>query len=432
MDNQEDDFLKSYEDDINSVFVDEPKREKFFDKILNFVAKAKGHSIPEFKNIDDYSVFENIANAADKTALTRENHLQVREAVDLSEEALKLFKQKITFLNKSRNTENKIAGMEIFNKLSAKDLDYLKMILNRYQALQKERNVIDAQLQSFSKNVVHLVDVIDDAKENVEKVVDAEKSQRIFRQDLNHIEGEKEELLEEMETLIIGRDFFKKFSLVFVLVSVIATTLLSFLGIFYQYDIFMPLFILIVTVMGVGTFIFYTRSKISRRMKMNIAYQKRAVELLNKKNVVYAYYTNFLNFEYNKYKVTSSNELKQNLREVEFYRQTLKRSNNVRAVVRESEIEIYEFLDAKKIKIQTSILRFAENVNIDERRREFENLHDEKDKLEAILNEIDEKYEVVVSRLNYLSENDNTSTKVINHIVETFYKEIEKLMLDAN
>ncbi len=428
MDNQEDDFLESYEDDTSSVFTEEPKKEKFLNKILNFIARKQGHSMPDFRNLDDDSVFENIAKSADKSLLTRENHLQVREAVDLSEEALKLFKQKLIFLNKSRNTNSKISQMEIFNKISPKDIDYLKMILNRYQSLIKERNVIDAQLQSFSKNVVHLLDVLDDANEHFEKIVDAEKTQRIFRQDLNHIEGEKEELLEEMETLIIGRDFFKKFSMGFILVSVVATTILSFLGIFYEYDIFMPIFFLIVTVIGVGTFVFYTRNKISKKMKLNIAFQKRAVELLNKKNVVYAYYTNFLNFEYNKYKVNSSMELRQNLREVEFYKQTLKRSNNVRSVVRESEIEIYEFLDKNKIKINTSLLRFAESVNIEERRREFDNLHDEKGKLEAILSELDEKYELVISRLSYLSENDNTSTKIICDIVNAFYVESEKLV----
>ncbi len=421
--------LEPYDDE--DLGFEEPKK-GLFNKILNFVVRKDTSGAEKYQHIDDTSVFENIANSAINQDITRENHLKIREAASLSEEALKIFKQKILFLNRSNTATDKMSKMEIFNRLGLSDIDYLKMILNRYQSLMKEKNIIDAQLQSYSRNVVYLSDYIDDAKENISKIEDAEKTQRMFRTDLNHIEGEKEELLDEMDDLITGRNFFKKFAFAFISISVVFMIVLSFMGIFYNADIFMPLFILVIAVMGVGTFLFYMLGSISKRMKLNIAYQKRAVELLNKKNVVYVHYTNFLKYEYNKYRCSSSAELRQNMREVEFYRQTLRRYGNVRSVVKESEVEIYKFLDKNQIKLKISLLRFAESMNIDEQRRHYDNLNEEKEKIETILNELDEKYELIISRLNYLSELDSTPTKVIREIVNTFYSETEKIVSEYN
>ncbi len=421
--------LEPYDDE--ELYIEEQKV-GFFNKVLSFVTKRETKGAETNQYIDDTSVFENIAKSAINQDITRENHLKVREAASLSVEAIKLFKQKILFLNRSNSANDKMSKMEIFNRLGLSDIEYLKMILNRYQALMREKNIIDAQLQSYSKNVVYLSDYIDEAKENVDKIEDAERTQRMFRTDINHIEGEKYELLDEMDALIIGRDFFKKFSFAFISIAVVFLIVLSFFGIFYSADIFMPLFILVIAMMSVGTFLFYMLGSISKQMKLNIAYQKRAVELLNKKNVVFAHYTNFLKYEYDKYKCNSSAELRQNMREVDFYKQTMKRYTNVRSVVKESEIEIYEFLDNKEIKLKISLLRFAESMNIDEQRRQYDNLNEEKVKIDTILNELDEKYELVLSRLNYLSENDTTSTKVISEIVNTFYIETEKIVSEYN
>ncbi len=429
MEDFDDNFLKLYEEANNETLDIAPnKKQNFIGKMLSYIAKSKGHE-SEYVREEDYSVFEHIANNSSIHDNTKENQLAIREAVMVSEEAIKIFQQKIGFLNKSKVTSDKLNKMDVFSKLSQKDIDYLKMILSRYQAVIKERHVVDAQLQSFSKSVVHINELIDDANENLPKIEDAERSYRIFRQDINHIEGEKQELLDEMETLIIGRDFFKKFSLIFIGVSVLFTIGICFAGIFYEADIFMPIFIVIMLVMIVGTGLAVLRSNISKRMKLNIAFQKRAVELLNKKNAVYAYYINYLNFEYNKYKVNSSMELKQYIRDVGFYRQALKRSRNVRNVVRECEVEIYGFLDEHNIRnLKMSLLQFADTINIDEQKRMYENLSEEKYKIEEILTELDEKYDLLILKLEDLKDKDTTSTGTIKEIVRTFYAEIQKIV----
>ncbi len=161
-------------------------------------------------------------------------------------------------------------------------------------------------------------------------------------------------------------------------------------------------------------------------MRLNIAYQKRAVELLNKKNAVFAYYTNFLNFAYNKYKVNNTIELQNNMREALLYKQTLKRSQDIRSIIRESEVEIFEFLDSHDIKPKTSLLKFAQEMNFDEQKIYFDNLKEESNKLDNILNELDEKYELIVSKLETLKQNDSTITKTITEIVNTFYTETER------
>ncbi len=155
MENFDNDFIKVYEEESNEpLYLEKPKKEPFFDKILSFITKKKDYqkveTIEEAPE-EEISVFEHIKNDPTLNNLTRENHLAVREAITLSEEGIKLFRQKLMYLNRARTNSSKILNLDIFNRLSNKELDYLKMILNRYQSLMKEKNVVNAQLTSFNK-----------------------------------------------------------------------------------------------------------------------------------------------------------------------------------------------------------------------------------------------------------------------------------------
>lgn len=417
--------LEEIEEIQEHSLYDEPKKPSFFQKFISFVTgEDYKKKVDENKSMN--SIFDEFVNSVSPKS---ENFVVVREASELSEECLRLFKQKIIILNRSKIANEKLEEMSIFTQLSQVDIDYLKMILNRYVALVREKNVVSAQVSSFDKNVCALLELESDAVENLPKIEDAEKMQRIFRTDLNHIEGEKEELLYEMDVLIKGRDFFKKFTYVFVFIAVIMATFLSFMGIFYEADIFMQLFILIITVMFISTFLVILRSKISKDMRRNIAFQKRAVTLLNKKNAVYAYYTNFLRFEYKKYMVKSSAELRENLRELSFYKQHLRRADSVRSVIRESEYEIDKFMRANNIKnTKISMLDFAETINIEDQRRYYEHVSMEKEKAEQTLKELDEKHELVFNKLLDLKENDKSEEQIVGKILKAYYEETNKLI----
>lgn len=410
-------------DEEETELYNRDKKPTFMQKILNFIT-GKDYEEKVEKEISTNSIFEEIVEQVPEKS---ENFVYVREAADLSEEALRLYKQKIIILNRTKQVDEKVSEMSIFNTLSQVDIDYLKMILNRYVAIVKEKNVTNVQISSFDRSVVDLYSLESDAIENLPKIEDAERMQRVFKTDINHIEGEKEELLDEMDTLIKGRDFFKKFTYCFVGVSVLMATFLSFMGIFYQTDIFMQLFVLIIVVMFVSTFIVVFRRKIKQSIRRNVAFQKRAVELLNKKNAVYAYYTSFLNYEYKKYHVNSSMELKENLRELVFYKQHLKRGETVRRVLRESEYEIDDFMKEHNIKNdKISMLDFAETINIEDQRRYFDSLIKEKSKAEETLKELDEKHELVWAELMRLKENDTTQNHVVSEIIDAYYVETAK------
>lgn len=424
-DKETENLERTFEDEQTKSLYSEPKKVSFLQKFMNFVSgKDYERKTEETKTTN--SIFDDLVNTVPKGS---DKYEDVKQAAILSEEALKLFKQKLILINRSKKTDEKLSEMSVFNTLSEEETKYLKMILNRYIALVKEKNVIAVQLSSFDKNVYELLDLEKDAKENLPKIVDAEKKQRIFKTDINHIEGEKEELMYEMDSLVRGRNFLQRFTYVFIGISVVMSTFLSFMGIFYGTDIFMQLFVLIITIMCISTFLIVFRSKITKEQRRNIAFQKRAVELLNKKNAVYAYYTSFLRYEYKKYKVSSSVELNSNLRELGFYKQHLKRMDSVRRVIHESEYEIDQFMTKHNIKNnKISLLDFAETINIEDQRNYYINLEEEREKMDQTLKELDEKHSLVFDKLLTMREEDTTENAVIDKIIQTYYDETHKLL----
>ena len=80
-------------------------------------------------------------------------------------------------------------------------------------------------------------------------------------------------------------------------------------------------------------FVYLFRRHAYHELVLNNKKQKRAIELLNKKNVIYAYYTNFLKFEYDKYKVRNSTMLSSNLKDYDNYKHLVNRYDQISKIL---------------------------------------------------------------------------------------------------
>ncbi len=404
----------------------EKEKSSFYNKFLNFIRPRKKNN-EKVEEVEERSIFDDYIVDVDKKDSSYDD---IRLAATLCEEALRVAKQRIIQINRSKVTEDKIEEIKYFERLDESEVEYFKTLINRYVSVIKERNVLRHQISSFDKAIGNLLDLEEEAKFSLEKMADSEETQRIFRQDLNHIEGEKIELEEEFELLQNGKDFFKKFTFLVMVGFAVGAIGLCFANIFYNMEIFYPIAILIIAIIIISAFIIIFQQKIERDITINVKLRNKAVGLLNRKNVVYARYTNYLNYTYKKYNVINSKELRVNLKELDHYKKLINRLDLIRKVIHESEYEIDEFLRLHEIpNNKISLIKFAETINIDNQKRYFDSLIKERGAGELSLTELDEKHKMCWDKLIELK--DKSDNEIINEIVKAYYSEIDKIMAEV-
>jgi hypothetical protein len=263
----------------------------------------------------------------------------------------------------------------------------------------------------------------------MQSIKDAEKHQRALRMDIGYLSGEKEELIFEREDMQKSAKFIRKFTMitlgVFALMA--ASIVMLFVTDVVQ-AIIWPMFFLVVLAMAFVLIINIFAFRVRKELKINAKKQQRAVELLNKKSVVYAYYTNFLRYCYKKYKANNSRTLENNLNDLESYRHLANRIDIVRNLMYETETGIERFLREKKLGgVKSTMEGFAKTINLEDKRRRFMEINTEKQVSEKTLLELDKRHEEIWDVLMRLNAADNGGT--ISGIIEAYMNEAQKLFI---
>ena len=195
---------------------------------------------------------------------------------------------------------------------------------------------------------------------------------------------------------------------------------------FNEASIFFPLSVFILLLIFVFFILNIFRRRISIDLQMNVKKQRRAVEMLNKKNAVYAHYTNYLNFAYKKYKVKNSQMLNKNLKDLNNYKHLANRFDNIRSIMYQTETQIEEFLRAKKLgSVKSTVEQFARTVNIDNKREYYRELASEREIFEKNLADLEKRQEEVWESINAIGGNDASERQVLSRMLQAYQNEIE-------
>lgn len=350
----------------------------------------------------------------------------VRHAATLCDDALRTARRRMRINAQLHEVQEKLAELDAFVKLTDEEVENLKKMLDRFMALSRERSAMLERLEDYDPSLVDMTPLEDDARAGLPTIKDAEKLQRALRSDIGYLMGEKEELIHERGEMAGSLNFIRKFTFAAVGVFVAAGAWLAFQFFGARQEVFIPAVVLVVLMMGTVSLLYLFRRRLRREMRLNLRRQHRAVELLNKKNVVYAYYTNFLRFCYDKYKSKNSRVLESNLNDLESYRHLTNRIDTVRSLLYETEEAIDLFIRTKKLTgIKATIEGFAEAVKLDDKRRRIAQLEAQKEAAERDLNELEKRHEEVWEVIMALGEADKTHR--INAVIETYLAEAGKL-----
>lgn len=410
---------------------DRPKTSRF----LNFFRRLArlplvGRFVKEETSLDTsfetYSKFKRFFETMDT-----EDPLypSVRQTSGLCDDALRIAKQRIQLGTRLQEYDEKLIELECFSRLTEEELSRLKKLLEYFMSLTTERNQLYNRLSDYDKSLVDMFKLEEEAALNLPQIREAEQRQRLLKQDLGYLYGEKADLVYERENMEKGLRFIHLFTLGLVGLFIVMTLFLGFLHIFNNINIFLPTTIITAMVIVIASLLYIFRRRIRYELKVNFKKQLRAVELLNKKNVVYAYYTNFLRFVYNKYKVRNAQMLENNLHNFGSYKFLVGRIDNLRRTMYETEAEIERFMKEKKLTgLRASIEGFAKTANLEDKKRYYDELVKSKVAIETELNSLDLRHEEIWDTLMILNDHDRSSSKIIDKIIQTYLDEAGGLL----
>ncbi|MCL1844695.1 MAG: hypothetical protein FWF77_02215 [Defluviitaleaceae bacterium] len=422
----------TYDEKAIEEFDDIPvEKVGFFHRIGRFFKRLTGarkNEPVEVPGMEAYSKFKHFYYELDKSD---PEFVSVRHAATLCDDALRVATQRLKISKRLSILSQQISELDAFIKLTEEEILSLKRMLERFVALASERSVLLEKLTDYDASLVNMEPLAEDAWAAIPQIKDAEKHQRALRMDIGYLTGEKEELIFEREDMDRNIALIRQITLITVGVfGVIALSLVS-LQVLDLMDIMFPIFFLVVLAMTFVLIVNIFRFRVRREIKINSKKQQRAIELLNKKSVVYAYYTNFLRYCYKKYKANNARTLENNLNDLEGYRHLANRIDTVRNLMYETETGIELFLREKKLgSVRSTVEGFARTINLEDKRRRFAEFNAEKTVSDKNLLELDKRHEEIWETLAKLQATDTSGT--ISGIIEAYMDEAQKLFTAHN
>lgn len=396
---------------------------RIYKNFLGFIKKIQTNN--ENKEINQVSYFKHILEDLENDD---EGYSQAEEATTLFDEALRLARQRANYSFNLKNIEDKLKDVKSFSKLTDEEVDKLKNLLDSFLSLKNERNSLMYQLTSFDKGLEHFADLKNDAKKYLPEILEAEKNQRLVRYDIGQLGGEKESLEDEAEMLKLAIRFLNKFNMIMVVVFVFAVVYVGYVFIMGNSEIFVPTSILVLLAIVLIALIKMFKRRSIVELKVNVKRRNRVISLLNKKNVVYVHYTNYLKFAYNKYKVNSAKSLEMNVEDYQNYKFTAGRVDSIRRIMYETESAIENFLKEKNIVTSRVFVEdFAQSVKVESKMEYYKTLETDKAEIEAILEELDKKQKEVMGVIENLIETDTTKDKLVSIMMHYYQNEIYNL-----
>ena len=411
----------------NMKFDSKPPKQKFFAKLVDWINML--YPFKKREEVDGSSRFAEHLKNAEKSQRD-----EIVATVRLCDEGLDIVSDRIVLAGRLDGLKERLVEAECYGRLTAEEVDDLKDLLARYMSLAKDSNALKYQVTNFDASLDRMEALEQDAKDNLPEIKFAEERQRMFKQDISYLEGEKMVLEHGNERLKNASDFVYKFSIAMVLLFGGVSLVLVFLYIFQNIQTIPVLAVTLVFVIIITGLLYALRNRLKYESALNLKKQNKAIELLNKKIAVYAHFTNYLNFSYRKYRVRNSDMLVNNLHDYGNYKHLTKRLDSLRNIMAQTEAAIEFFLRDKGITTRvTNMEKFASTINIDDKKHYYEELLREQTLIEKSLVRLDARSSQIWDSLTALvSATRGTSpaaAETIGNIIEDYTNKSEKIMM---
>ena len=353
----------------------------------------------------------------------------VKQAVDLCDSALRNVRGRISLSDKLFECEGKIRELSYINRMSDGEFEHFKSLLERFSALSHERMGLLDRMATFNKSLPALASVENQAGGAVSGMREAEEYRRALRHDISALEGEKEDLSFEHRYLSAGIGFISRFGVGLTGMLVFAAALLWYMSAAHEADVVTYGAALAFLSVTAATLIYIFRKRISLELEVNNRKRQKAVHILNQKNTVFAFYSNFLNYSYGKYHVRSASMLQSNLNDYGRYKQVASRIDNVRSVMYQTQREIELIMRDKGIdQDNASIEGFARSADLDGQKRALGLIMAAKAEGERQIAELENRHTDIWNLLTRLKADRPAARERIEGVIQTYLGELGRIL----
>lgn len=397
----------------------------FIERIKNikqiFKFNLKKSEVVEYKNSKFQKYLENID-------ILDPSYDAIKEAIELCQQSIYFYERKNILTNRLQEFILQEKDLEIFNAFEKSDIQKLQNYIDTYKKVSKETGSLKNQLNRYDKTLEYLSKFESEIEAAIKEIEYSENKQTSLKRDMAYINGEKEELIYSKEQLEQGLDFLYKFSIVLVCILAIITFTLAVLKTAYSFEIFIPLTVLVVLTIILGSAIYIFQRKFKYELKRNALLQVRAVELLNRTKALYINCTGFLNYEYKKYRVRNSEMLKNNWDEYLYQKQISRRHIAMNNRMQELIDTITQLLIDKGIQNASRLFEELLNlISLEDKRVLYRDIKNERINIQNELEELDIKQEKLWGQIMELQRKDTTEDNIISQVIESYENELNSI-----
>lgn len=359
-----------------------------FDKIISFI-KGKVFTEQEIK-IDQADYLDLIDNTQDYIEQVCEGVIGEQK----KQEELKLEYEIVT---------SYLTDIQKIDRMLPDDRDKVESLANDIYQLTKERTdfqgkakkLTNAQYKVFVKNEDKIPGIIEKLKED-------EEYYSIVKSNLDKLEGEKGALLYEKESIDNKQKYINWLAKVTFIWVIVIIGLLKFMEKTRDIEIQTPVLIIV----GIATlFVLYMIVALYRNRRKNASLLprlKRTIRLLNRAKIRFVNKKNALDYLCRKYKVHNSMELEYNwMKYLEEQEEERKYRQNT-GMLDSYANELVELLARNKIKDPD--IWIHQTLALIEEKEMVEVRHNLNSRRQAIRQEIEERDELIKTRLNELRD----------------------------
>jgi len=225
-----------------------------------------------------------------------------------------------------------------------------------------------------------------------------EAHQQSVKNDLNILEGEKEDLLYQFRNLKRALVFLRSFLIFLSFATLLAGVVLSTMLLVNNQAIFIPALIVVLVISFLFLWAYIFRRYCVYELKKNQMMQERAIKLINKTKIKFVHNQQLLEFQYKKYKVNSSEVLELRYDNYIEAKDEQRNFENVTITMRSIVIDLDRQLTRLHIENTEFVLRnvdyFATNKGVASLKYQYE---DERSLLQFELKKLEHEKEVLSS-----------------------------------
>lgn len=203
-----------------------------------------------------------------------------------------------------------LVDIQRIDQLPSEERDILDNAARKLLTLTRERNQYqNSSIRTSDRRFYGIRKYETEMAKEIKNIRETEDYDRIIKNDMRHLEGEKSTLLLQRRDMVERQNYLKKLAIIISCLAISIFLLLFGISYAFKSDMMIPFSMTMIMVMVFITIIFIDARKNRYDVALIEKKLNKAIQLLNKVKIKYINNTSVLDYEYSKFSVKNASEL---------------------------------------------------------------------------------------------------------------------------